>query len=288
LGYGGAERPVGFRHAPLGSGMVPPPPLVAAASRGDAGALSRLLSGVQDVDVEVGPGGETALGAACRSGSTQCVMLLLLSGASVHAADSAGRTPLHEAAQGNFKPVVRELMKHGPDPDAVDAAGRTPVSIARAAGHRKLPLMLERGRGRVRGKTSAQRGPAPPPGTPASLPLGGLASPGVMSPIGVVRQSVATPFRVLADALDLSARCATPALVADTARDHKSRCAKLGSAPLYALAVALGLALGGVLVLKRVCGEVAASALDAAVTAYLILRSRATQASLATARRIRF
>ena len=272
------------------------PPMVAAAAAGDAGALVRLLSGARDADGEVGPAGETALGAACRAGRTQCVIVLLMSGASVHAVDAAGRTPLHAAAEGNFKAIVRELMKHGPDPDARDAAGRTPVSIARAAGHRKLPLMLERGRGQVQRRRMEEGAPAPapasaaaPPGTPATRPLGGLASPtGPMSPIGVVGRSVATPFRALADAIELSARCATPALVADTARDHETQCAKLGSAPLYGLAVALGLALGAVLVVRRLCGEVASAALDASVTAFLVLRSRAVEASLGTARRIHF
>lgn len=90
-------------------------PWWAAARKGDASALSDLLSDesisrdpdAQDAD------GRSALHFAAGLGSEECVKLLVDSGADVDARDKAGLTPLHMAAGYGRAGVARVLVEAG-------------------------------------------------------------------------------------------------------------------------------------------------------------------------------
>lgn len=86
------------------------PPLLAAAARGDAPALQRLLSGGADLETR----------------------------------NEAGETALYLAAEKGRLEAVRLLLERRADPNARTANGETPLALARRRGHESVVKLLAR------------------------------------------------------------------------------------------------------------------------------------------------
>uniref|UniRef100_A0A8D0DJ75 Ankyrin repeat and SOCS box containing 10 n=1 Tax=Salvator merianae TaxID=96440 RepID=A0A8D0DJ75_SALMN len=142
-------------------------PLHITAARGYLDCLRHLL--LRGGDVDLAPGGETALHVACTAATTDCVrlllsfgadpgatsergfqplhlcrspaslecaQLLLRSGADVNAASEEEEdTPLHVAARLGLAEHVRLLLRHGASLESRNAEGQTPLNAACAQPH---------------------------------------------------------------------------------------------------------------------------------------------------------
>lgn len=91
------------------------------------------LMNAGDYQHMIGVKDETPLMSAASEGHEEAARELLMSGASVSATDSMGRTALHYAARPFCQEkttIVRTLLEAGADPSLKDAAGRTPSDFA--------------------------------------------------------------------------------------------------------------------------------------------------------------
>ena len=114
--------------AAAGAGGTSGAPAEAACSIAEA-----LLIRGAPVEWREPAGDECALHAACRSGSTAAVSLLLEHGARVNQADRRGRTPLHHAVAAGAAGVVRHLLHSGADAELRDTDGSTAEESLTAA-----------------------------------------------------------------------------------------------------------------------------------------------------------
>ncbi|XP_061443016.1 ankyrin repeat and SOCS box protein 10 [Rhineura floridana] len=142
-------------------------PLHITASRGYLDCLRHLL--LRGADVDLAPGGQTALHEACAAATTDCARLLLSFGADPQAASEGGfqplhlcrsraslecaqlllrhganvngaskeegDTPLHVAARLGLAEHVRVFLRHGANLEAQNAEGQTPLNAACAQPH---------------------------------------------------------------------------------------------------------------------------------------------------------
>lgn len=113
-------------------------PLLAAAERGDASVLRRMLSSqssriasVEERDAH----GDTALHLAAAAGHVDALLVLLAAWANSNARGRRLRTPLHCAAAGGHAPAVRRLLRAGANPSLEDADGATALALAATQGH---------------------------------------------------------------------------------------------------------------------------------------------------------
>jgi len=121
------------------------PPLVAAAERGDRGAVGRLLDGGTDVDTRA-VDGTTALHWAVRADELDTVRLLLAAGADAAAEDRYGVTPLYLAAENGSTAVVAALLDAGADANAIAPIGETALMTATRTGVLEtMTLLIDRG-----------------------------------------------------------------------------------------------------------------------------------------------
>lgn len=104
--------------------------------------------GIIDVDMKIGPSGESLLHIATQFGRFELVKFLLRSGAEVDIRDNVQRTALHIVSfltKQNAEKILNLLLKHGADVEVRDSNGRTPLD--RAASVRKTEniarLLLE-------------------------------------------------------------------------------------------------------------------------------------------------
>jgi ankyrin repeat protein len=105
----------------------------AAAQAGDAPRLRRMLSRSTrhvETDGAGGSTGYTPLHYAARSGSAECVALLLQHGARVDAQTAGGATPLHRAAHQGHTQVCAMLLDAGASALIADDGGETPLHKA--------------------------------------------------------------------------------------------------------------------------------------------------------------
>ncbi|XP_052438462.1 cortactin-binding protein 2 isoform X2 [Carassius gibelio] len=110
--------------------------LLQAASQGNVTLLSMLLNQDPLLDIHHHQHELTsALISAAFNGHTDCLNLLLTSGASADAVDETGFTPLHAAAENGHHGCVRALVKCGADLDRECSQGRTPLYLACEQGH---------------------------------------------------------------------------------------------------------------------------------------------------------
>ena len=112
-------------------------PLHAAARRGDAAEIARLLDGDNDIDRDgvddanqADEKGHTPLFLACQQGHREAAQALLQRRAKVDHADGQGRTLLFIASQGGEAGTARLLLEFGATVDGVDNKDRTPLFIA--------------------------------------------------------------------------------------------------------------------------------------------------------------
>uniref|UniRef100_A0A8C2APS4 Cortactin-binding protein 2 n=1 Tax=Cyprinus carpio TaxID=7962 RepID=A0A8C2APS4_CYPCA len=110
--------------------------LLQAASQGNVTLLSMLLNQDPLLDIHHHQHKLTsALISAALNGHTDCLNLLLTSGASADAVDETGFTPLHAAAENGHHGCVKALVKYGADLDRECSQGRTPLYLACEQGH---------------------------------------------------------------------------------------------------------------------------------------------------------
>jgi len=81
---------------------------------------------------------------ASMSGCTDAALVLIGTGANIHAVDRAEKGPLRYAVKANLPLVVDTLLELGADPDALDADGNTALVDALVAGHMTLVRLLVR------------------------------------------------------------------------------------------------------------------------------------------------
>ena len=111
-----------------------------AAARGDASALSLLISFDADVD-KMAPNGGKPLDAA-----TDIVEHLIDNGAIIDARNGNGSTPFHLASQAGKAHLIRHLLSKGANPNPADAMGVTPLHLAIGANRSHVVnLMLRHG-----------------------------------------------------------------------------------------------------------------------------------------------
>ena len=101
-----------------------------ACGLGDAGRLKELLDRDHTIAKVSDDYGMTALHWAARSGSIDCVQVLLAAGADVNVFNAAQRTPIQLAAEADQPEAIRLLAANGADLDTQDKKGRTPLHRA--------------------------------------------------------------------------------------------------------------------------------------------------------------
>ncbi|XP_016143361.1 cortactin-binding protein 2-like [Sinocyclocheilus grahami] len=110
--------------------------LLQAASQGNVTLLSMLLNQDPLLDIHHHQHELTsALISAALNGYTDCLNLLLASGASADAVDETGFSPLHAAAENGHHGCVRALVKCGADLERECSQGMTPLYLACEQGH---------------------------------------------------------------------------------------------------------------------------------------------------------
>lgn len=80
--------------------------------------------------------------AAEQENKVKCILILLMNGAKVKAADEKGWTALHYAAMSGNDPAVKMLVGNGADVKARTNAGKTPASIAVEWGNKATAKIL--------------------------------------------------------------------------------------------------------------------------------------------------
>ncbi|XP_071416368.1 ankyrin repeat and SOCS box protein 10 [Pithys albifrons albifrons] len=120
-------------------------PLHITASRGYADCLRLLL--LRGATVDFAPGGKTALHEACAAASTDCVCLLLDSGANPEAVSDDGYRPLHLCKSPDSIECVRQLLQHGASANSrTEEEDDTPLHVAARHGLAEhVQLLLHHG-----------------------------------------------------------------------------------------------------------------------------------------------
>ena len=157
---------------------APVPPILMAVRQKNAACTKLLVDANANVNIAVGPEGETPLHVACARGNLEAVKTLIDAGADVNPADSLGRTPLLyccleslpmccdlmiEARADIEKPMtvhnpgatplyaaalvgcgycVSLLCEAGANVNAQTANGATPMLVAYQEGNRKAAMVL--------------------------------------------------------------------------------------------------------------------------------------------------
>ena len=121
------------------------PPLVAAAKRGDHGAVRALLKQQANVNAAQADG-TTALHWAVQGDDLVLVTILVKAGASVKAANRYGVQPLTLAATNGSAKTIEALLGAGADPNAKTGAGEPVImTAARTGAVDAIKVLLARG-----------------------------------------------------------------------------------------------------------------------------------------------
>lgn len=151
-----------FSHVQAAS---PTADLLAAAEKGDVGAIKRALASKVNVNRTDSLGWSPLLLATTYGNSLEAVELLVAAGADVNASSRKGETPLMGAALSGNEAMVRLLLAKGARKAAKSASGLTARDFAERKGHMRVAVML--------GDASDReaRIPTAPIGDPARLQL---------------------------------------------------------------------------------------------------------------------
>jgi ankyrin repeat protein len=123
----------GFQHVERARGQRGDD-LIAAAERGDAGKVSRLLACGAKPDVRRERGHDTPLLLAARAGHLAVVKHLVDAGAAVNQAHDAMGSPLQAAVVNGRTDVVRFLLERGASPNERNRFGDPVLGLAAARG----------------------------------------------------------------------------------------------------------------------------------------------------------
>jgi ankyrin repeat protein len=104
-------------------------PAMAAAARGDAASLRRLLDAGAEVNIQGGRFARTALLWAATTGSEESVQTLLDKGADINAKDHLGNTPLGWAKRRGETDIVKLLEKAGGKGPPMTDVGEEPPRL---------------------------------------------------------------------------------------------------------------------------------------------------------------
>lgn len=134
-------------------------PIHAAARRGDVDELTKLLNdGATNIDEkkatkpdvnQTDDAGQSPLHLAADQGNLNCVKLLILNGANIHATDNDGISVLQAAVIGGSVDVTKLLLAVGANPDQQDNDGDTPRTEADNEGNEMHELFDEHDEGRI-------------------------------------------------------------------------------------------------------------------------------------------
>ena len=128
--------------------LVPGHALHVAAVEGRADRLRELIKGGMQVDAidDATAALMTPLLLAAVSGQLGAVKVLLELGASPHATEASGFTPLHFAAQlapsSSSLAIAVALLDAGAKPAATDRQGRTALHMSSTSGHKAMAALL--------------------------------------------------------------------------------------------------------------------------------------------------
>lgn len=118
-----------------------PEGLMAAARKGDAGAVQAYLNAGMDAATR-NAFSSTALHAAAESNQLEVAQMLLLAGADVNAATTNLQTPLHRAVAQNLPAMSKLLLEHGANVGSATLEGWTPLFYAVNNNNKTLAEML--------------------------------------------------------------------------------------------------------------------------------------------------
>lgn len=120
-------------------------PVIAAAKRGDAAAIRRLIRSGADAN-EQQPSGATPLHWAARRDAVDIASTLIRAGANTNVANAYGVTPLHLACVNGSAAMIRTLLDAGADPEQALPSGESPLmTAARSGSVQSVELLLNRG-----------------------------------------------------------------------------------------------------------------------------------------------
>ena len=111
-------------------------PLHAAAAAGDLAKLGVAIAAADDLELQAGPFGRTALHEAVANRRAAAASALLKAGAECNSENLPEHRwrPIHEAAVHAGTEMIALLLLHGADPTAKTAAGETALQLAEQAG----------------------------------------------------------------------------------------------------------------------------------------------------------
>ncbi|XP_019812223.2 ankyrin repeat domain-containing protein 35 [Bos indicus] len=116
--------------------------LLEAVQRGDVGRVAALASRKSTRPTKLDSNGQSPFHLAASKGLTECLTILLASGADINSKNEDGSTALHLATISCQPQCVKVLLQHGANEDAVDAENRSPLHWAASSGCASSVLLL--------------------------------------------------------------------------------------------------------------------------------------------------
>ncbi|XP_006861388.1 PREDICTED: ankyrin repeat domain-containing protein 35 [Chrysochloris asiatica] len=116
--------------------------LLEAVQRGDVGRVAALASRKSARPTKLDSNGQSPFHLAAAKGLTECLTILLASGADINSKNEDGSTALHLATISCQPQCVKVLLQHGANEDAVDAENRSPLHWAASSGCASSVLLL--------------------------------------------------------------------------------------------------------------------------------------------------
>ncbi|KAM5256847.1 ankyrin repeat domain-containing protein 35 isoform 2-T2 [Ctenodactylus gundi] len=116
--------------------------LLEAVQRGDVGRVTALASRKSARPTKLDSNGQSPFHLAASKGLTECLTVLLASGADINSKNEDGSTALHLATISCQPQCVKVLLQHGANEDAVDAENRSPLHWAASSGCASSVLLL--------------------------------------------------------------------------------------------------------------------------------------------------
>jgi hypothetical protein len=154
----GMEEKAAAKAAAAATYRPPPKPLTAAEEAEEANIMASWMKAAIPVK------SANDLFTAASNGDLAAVTLLIAGGANVNVENIHKNTPLHLAAGNGHKDIVEELLRNGADASKINLAGQTAAKIASDNGHNEIVELLKgfkggsrRRKGKSRSKSKSKR-----------------------------------------------------------------------------------------------------------------------------------